>query len=163
MRKGHFYEQWYLYSLFGAQAKDMLPRPPPDAPVQMLLHHVIVMLSIMGATFTSAGSVLFVVGSFAMEIGSLFFNWYCLNKYSVVVQLLYQVSMAVSNGIALYLGYFMYANSTMPMMAQHLFAFANVALCLGRQRHALVELADYVREGRAFIRAENVGKMKKTN
>lgn len=39
--KGHVYEQWYLFALIGAQAKDLFP-PPRAAPLTMLVHHAIV-------------------------------------------------------------------------------------------------------------------------
>jgi len=41
MQQGCIYEQWYLFALIGAQAKDLFP-PPKTAPAVMLIHHAIV-------------------------------------------------------------------------------------------------------------------------
>jgi len=77
LANGHIYEQLYVLTLVGAQLRDLLPLPP-GAPLTLLGHHIAVVLCCMLATFGPANGVLFVVGSFALEVGSGTYNLFSL-------------------------------------------------------------------------------------
>lgn len=76
-RSGSYTEQLYLMTLVGAQLRDFLP-PPATIQGTLAVHHSLVVSCCLLATFYPANGVLFVWGSWAMEMGSGAYNVYAL-------------------------------------------------------------------------------------
>uniref|UniRef100_A0A7S1AFG9 TLC domain-containing protein n=1 Tax=Noctiluca scintillans TaxID=2966 RepID=A0A7S1AFG9_NOCSC len=131
------FEHWYIYALFGAQTRDMIPRMPSGASMMLKVHHWVVVVACVVVLFTPQGFGLFVAGSFFLELGSAFYNLHELFPDSVAVLVVYEATMPVSNVLALVCLPALFRMSRLPLWLRILFAMADVGVVIGRQLKAV--------------------------
>eukprot|EP00929_Paragymnodinium_shiwhaense_P110177 TRINITY_DN76959_c0_g1_i1.p1 TRINITY_DN76959_c0_g1~~TRINITY_DN76959_c0_g1_i1.p1 ORF type:complete len:265 (-),score=53.17 TRINITY_DN76959_c0_g1_i1:157-951(-) len=133
-------ERWYVYALFATQSRDMIPRMPAAASTTMIVHHWVVVIACLMALHTPQGFGYYVLGTFALECGSLTYNLRTLYPKSKLLVVVYQTIMALSNIVAVLIGVAMVWTCELPMAIKALFLVADVGVCIGREHHALKDL-----------------------
>jgi len=123
--------RWYVYSLFGSQARDMLPMPA-EASTLMKVHHWVVVCACVLALMAPKGFGLFTASTFVLECGSMMYNLRVLYPGSRMISVLYQVVMLASNSVSMLCGIFFLKISEVPLWYRVLFFVADVGVCLGR-------------------------------
>mmetsp|Transcript_122093 Transcript_122093/g.352921 ORF Transcript_122093/g.352921 Transcript_122093/m.352921 type:complete len:169 (+) Transcript_122093:120-626(+) len=110
---------------------------PAGASITMKVHHWVVVIACVLAILSPSGFGLFVMGSFALELGSLTFNLRTLYPRYPAISILYQVCMLLSNIAGFLVGVQMLQISNIQLWMKLLFFVADVGVCIGRQMHAL--------------------------
>mmetsp|Transcript_53273 Transcript_53273/g.95604 ORF Transcript_53273/g.95604 Transcript_53273/m.95604 type:complete len:320 (+) Transcript_53273:92-1051(+) len=141
--------RWYVYSLFGSQARDMCPMPAATS-MLMKVHHWVVVCACALALMAPKGFGLFTASTFVLECGSMMYNLRVLYPGSSVINVLYQVVMLISNSVAILGGVYFLKISDVPLWFRLLFFIADFGVCLGRQRHALKDAGFIGSKNEAF-------------
>jgi len=126
----------YLYALFGAQTRDGFRMSNR----LILVHHLVVMATSAGALFLPAAPGLYSLGTAVLEFGSIFYNLRTLYPSSALVKYAYGLVMPISNALAVWLAWILYASPlavTGPVKAVYIASVLGV--CYGRQRHQLID------------------------
>lgn len=131
------YESWFIYALFGAMSRDMLPTMPAQASTLFKVHHWLVAILCMLTLSIPEGLGLFVAGTFVLECGSLTYNLRELYPTSSACWWLYQLTMPLTNIVAFCGGIFLaVAMPGVPIWLKVVYFLAISGVCWGRQRHA---------------------------
>jgi len=130
------FEWWYVYALFASMSRDMFPMPA-ESSMLMKVHHWLVVFACVFVLLAPKGFGLFVAGTFILECGSMTYNLRELYPNSIAMQWVYQLSMPVSNIVAVAGGLYMLRMPGLPLWMKVLYFTADIGVCLGRQRHAI--------------------------
>ena len=123
---------------FRSQARDILKWE------NMLLwvHHVVVMSTCAATLAAPAGAGLYIMGTFILELGSIFFNLRTMYPESEPLKWMYYVTMPISNLLALGLGGFM-CFTKLPGIGlgfKSLFGLSVLGVTFGRHRHQMIDM-----------------------